>query len=117
MFERTAYPHLPPRAFATRLARSGVAALVLVALSLAVGAIGYHACAECSWIGAVHAAAMILTGMGPALEMPTAAGKVFETGYALFSGIMFLFVATLLLAPVAHRVLHRFHLEGKEPRE
>jgi hypothetical protein len=114
VFGRNAYPHLPSRVFATRLARSGVAAIVLVALSLGIGALGYHACAACSWIDAVHAAAMILTGMGPALEMPTPAGKLFETCYALFSGIMFLFVATLLLAPVAHRVLHRFHLEGKE---
>jgi hypothetical protein len=57
-------------------------------------------------------AAMILGGMGPVAELHTTAGKLFAAAYALFSGLMFIVVAGLLFAPVIHRFLHEFHLEG-----
>ena len=48
--------------------------------------------------------------------MTSDAGKVFATAYALFSGIVFLTTVAVLVAPVAHRFLHRFHLEADEER-
>lgn len=92
-------------------------ALLLVALALLVGASGYHAFEGMSWLDAALNAAMILTGMGPVDELRTTGGKLFAISYALFSGVVFLTVVALVLAPIAHRVLHHFHLEVDEGAE
>jgi hypothetical protein len=55
---------------------------------------------------------MILAGMGPVDTLHTTAGKLFATFYALYSGIAFLTVSAILLAPVIHRFLHRFHIQS-----
>src|SRR2546426_5351766 len=60
---------------------------------------------------------MILTGEGPVDPMRTATAKLFASFYALFSGVVFLAIWSILVVPVAHRLLHRLHLEGKERRE
>jgi hypothetical protein len=103
---------LPPRVeFLKRVARSASISLGLVLGSLGLGAIGYHTCAGLPWLDSTLNAAMILTGMGPVDPLRTAAGKIFATCYALFSGVMFLSMVAVLFAPVAHRFLHRFHLD------
>jgi len=79
--------------------------------SLALGVLGYHLIAGLSWIDAVVNAAMILTGMGPVNEMTTVGAKLFASFYALFSGVAFLTIVAVLLAPAVHRFLHRFHLD------
>jgi len=62
-------------------------------------------------VDALLNAAMLLGGMGPVGEIRSTAGKLFASGYALYAGLAFLGAATILLAPIAHRLLHRFHLE------
>ena len=49
--------------------------------------------------------------MGPVDRMNTTAGKLFATFYALYSGIAFLSMMAIVIAPILHRFLHRFHLE------
>lgn len=86
----------------------------LVSATILLGAVGYHSlCATPSWVDAVYAAAMIATGMGPVADVPvtTPAAKLFVSGYAVFSGVVFLTFAAALLGPVAQRVIHRFHLD------
>ena len=86
----------------------------LIVGSLAIGAVGYRMLAHLSWVDALLNASMILTGMGPVDPMPTAGAKLFASAYALFSGVAFLTSVGVLLAPVVHRLLHRFHLEMDE---
>ena len=44
--------------------------------------------------------------------MPTTdAGKLFAGFFALYAGLVFIAMAALVLGPVVHRVLHRFHLD------
>jgi hypothetical protein len=88
-----------------------VAASTLLILALGIGVLGYHHIARLSWIDAVLNASMILTGMGPVAVLTTDASKLFASVYALFSGIVFLTATGIVLGPVVHRVLHRFHLE------
>ena len=57
---------------------------------------------------------IILGGMGPINDLYTTGGKLFASFYALFSGIIFLIIAGVLIALVAHRFLHRLHLEESE---
>lgn len=110
-FERKSEPLLPALEFRLRLLRVAGACLGLIAMALVVGAAGYRATEKLSWLDATLNAAMILTGMGQVSELRTGAGKVFAIGYALFSGVVFLSVVALVLAPIAHRLLHAFHLE------
>ncbi|HEY0456257.1 MAG TPA: hypothetical protein VGE41_07755, partial [Verrucomicrobiae bacterium] len=76
-----------------------------------------HFIAGLDWVDAVLNAAMILTGMGPVNPLQTNAAKFFASFYALFSGIVFITSAGILLAPAAHRVLHKFHLEINPERK
>jgi len=110
---------LPSRSqFIRRMALQGVLSLGLIAGSLAIGAVGYHVFNGLDWLDATLNASMILTGMGPIAPFPTAASKLFGIGYSIFSGVAFLTSAAVLLGPVVHRFLHRFHLdlyEGDDP--
>ena len=114
MFEKKDEPLLPQKAFIFRMSRSFGAALVIVAVSLLIGSVGYHHFGDLPWIDALLNAAMILTGMGPVDSMSSTAGKLFATFYALYSGIAFLTMMAVVLAPLIHRLLHKFHLDEDE---
>lgn len=91
------------------LAHAGFAATVIGG-SLLIGIVGYHELARMSWVDSFLNAAMILGGMGPIGDLPTDAAKIFAGCYALYAGVVFIAVAGILIAPVAHRLLHRLHL-------
>ncbi len=97
--------------FARRLARNFAAASLLILLSLLAGMCGYHWLENMEWIDAFVNAAMILSGMGPLGPLQTWGGKLFAGLYALYSGLTVIVAAGVMLAPVVHRVLHRFHVQ------
>jgi hypothetical protein len=111
--EHRAEPLIPPAKFIVRLAHSGVIALVLIAISLLIGMIGYHMLEGLSWIDAFLNASMLLGGMGPVHDPVSFGGKLFAGVYALYCGFAVLLVAGVLLAPVFHRLLHKFHVESR----
>ena len=82
-------------------------------MALGIGVFGYHYLGGLNWIDSLLNASMILGGMGPVDPLHSDAAKIFASFYALFSGLAFIGIASLLVAPFAHRFLHRFHLEGK----
>src|SRR3954468_19848332 len=103
---------LPPRdVFLLRVRRAVTYAFALVLVTLAVGMVGYHELEDISWLDSFHQSALLLSGMGPVVEMTSVAGKLFDGVYALFCGIILLGATGLLFAPVFHRILHRFHIE------
>ncbi|HEX5806344.1 MAG TPA: hypothetical protein VFY31_08430 [Macromonas sp.] len=116
-FEHRAQPVIPPQQFIVRLAHSGVVALALVAVSLSIGMAGYRFFEGLSWIDAFLDAAMLLGGMGPVHTPVTFGGKLFAGLYALYCGLAVILVAGVILAPLAHRILHRFHMEGNDGKE
>jgi len=85
-------------------------AAALVGSGLGIGLLGYHFIARLEWTDAFLEASMIATGMGPVATMSTNPAKIFAACYALLSGFVFLTALTFLLAPVMHRVLHKFHV-------
>jgi hypothetical protein len=111
MYEHRRQPLLGRSQFARRVARHGVASGLLVAFSLSLGTVGYHLAAGLDWVDAFLNASMILTGMGQVDVLRTPAAKIFAAFYALYSGIVFLVAAGVLLAPALHRMLHRLHVE------
>lgn len=113
MFEHVKRPLLNRAAFFQRIARHAIVALTIVGLALGLGILGYHYIGELPWIDALLNASMILGGMGPVDPVKSTAGKLFASFYALFSGLAFLGMASVLLAPFVHRLLHKFHLPDK----
>jgi len=111
MYEHRTHGLISRGEFGRRVVRHVMLATVVMFASLALGVIGYHYVADLKWIDALLNASMSLTGMGPVDTMVTARAKLFASLYALFSGVVFLGVASVLVAPFAHRLLHRFHLE------
>lgn len=85
---------------------------LIIVPTLAIGMLGYHLLAGLSWIDSLLNASMILGGMGPVDRLETDTAKLFASFYALFSGLVFIGVAGLFVAPFAHRILHHFHWEA-----
>lgn len=96
--------------FVGRVTRSVLAAILIVVVSLGIGVLGYRELGEMTWIDALLNASMILSGMGPVGNLANDGVKLFASCYALFSGIVIVFSTTVVLAPVVHRFLHRFHV-------
>ena len=117
MFEHRSRPLLSRSLFLLRLGKNFLVSLIVVAVSLWMGSAGYHYFGNLGWVDSLLNASMILTGMGPVDRMETTGGKLFATFYSLYSGIAFLSLMALLLAPVYHRFLHKFHLESEEEDE
>ena len=113
MYERRGERPLSRQAFVWRLAKHSAAALLVVGGSLVGGMAGYVHFEGLSWLDGFLNAAMLLGGMGPVEAPVTPGGKFFAGLYALYAGMVFLVVASIILAPVVHRVLHRFHWNEK----
>ena len=107
----------PRDIFFRRLEINLVLALALVAVSLVIGTTGYHFIAGLPWIDAFQNAAMILSGMGPVDILSTDWAKLFAGVYAIYSGLTLIGTAGVLIAPIIHRLLHRFRLEDEQDEE
>ncbi len=114
MFEHRHQPLAKTHKFVRRMVRYLFLALGIICFSLFIGILGYHYFEGLPWIDALLNASMILGGMGPVDAIHTQAGKLFASFYALFSGMVLLVAVGVLIAPVFHRFLHRFHLEIDE---
>lgn len=114
MYEHPSQPLLPRRHYYRRILRHSAVAFLIIAGSLSIGILGYHCTGKLTWIDSLLNASMILGGMGPVDPIRTVSGKVFASFYALFSGVVFLVTAAILIAPVVHRFLHSLHMESKK---
>lgn len=110
MYEPRHVAPIPLADFAVRLfAHAGVAA-GLVVFSLLLGMLGYGYFEGMNWVDAFFNASMLLGGMGPVKTTGMSyAGKMFAGLYALYSGLLFIALMSLMMAPVVHRILHHFH--------
>jgi hypothetical protein len=114
MYERRKQPLLSRAKFLKRVGRHGLVALAVLVIGLGGGVLGYRFFAHLGWIDSLLNASMILGGMGPVDPLKTDAAKIFASCYALFSGLAFIGIVSVLLAPFVHRMLHRFHAEDRD---
>ena len=115
MFEHRSKPLLSRSRFVMRMAFFTIISISLMIFSLVIGMVGYRSFEGLSWTDAFVNAAMLMGGMGPVNELHTDAGKIFAGMYSLYCGLVFIVAVGLLIAPVFHRFLHKFHLEMDEP--
>jgi len=111
MFEKYHEPLLSRKEYVTRQIKHLFISAAIIVSSLLIGILGYHITEGMSWLDSFVNASMILGGMGPVDALHSSAGKFFAGCYALFSGVVFLLGAAVLVAPVIHRFLHHFHLD------
>jgi hypothetical protein len=115
MYEHRKQPVLSRDKFLRRVGRHGLVALGVLVFGLGIGVLGYRYVAGLEWIDSLLNASMILGGMGPVGDpLPNEAAKIFASCYALFSGLAFVGIVSVLIAPFVHRLLHRFHAEEHE---
>jgi hypothetical protein len=110
-FEHRSHPVASRRKFARRMLRAIGLWMLLTFAGLVIGMAGYAYFERMSAVDAYVNAAMILSGMGPVGELKTTSGKIFAGSYAIFSGLIIVIATGFVLAPIFHRVLHRFHVE------
>jgi hypothetical protein len=111
MYEHRKQPLLSLAKFTRRVIRHLVLAFLFLAFGLGIGVLGYHFLGELNWIDSLLNASMILGGMGPVDPLHSSTAKIFASCYALFSGLAFIAIASVIVAPFAHRLLHRFQLD------
>jgi hypothetical protein len=111
MFEHRSEPLLPAARFFWRAAGFLGLSAAVIGLALGIGVLGYHYLGGLPWIDALVNASMILGGMGPVDLITSHAGKLFVSAYALFSGLLFIGAASLVMTPFVHRIMHKMHVE------
>jgi TM2 domain-containing membrane protein YozV len=107
-YENKHRPVVPRHEFARRMGQHLLIGFSIIFISLLIGMYGYHHFERMDWVNAYENAAMILSGMGPVDPLLTVKGKIFAGTYALFSGIIFLIVIAIFIAPLFHRFFHKF---------
>ena len=112
MYEHRKQPLVPLGKFYRRVLSNVLIALTIMFICLLIGVFGYHYTANIPWLDALHNTSMILSGMGPVVEITTTGGKWFSSAYALFSGVVFITNIGIILAPAIHRLFHRLNLEN-----
>jgi hypothetical protein len=118
ILQRKGILQMPPRShFVRGTLRSTLTAFIVIGVGLSIGMFGYHTFGGLKWEESFYYASMILSGEGPPPDPATVTGlalshlHLFAGFYALFSGVTFITMIGVLLAPAVHRFLHRFHLE------
>jgi len=113
MFERRHEQLLPQRKFLRRLVKFALISVGLIIISLVIGMAGYVSFEGLSWVDAFLNAAMLMGGMSQINSLQTDSGKIFAGIYALYCGMVLLIAVGIFAAPIVHRFLHHFHLEGE----
>jgi hypothetical protein len=105
---------VPLKRFISRILKYFYFTSFLIFFSIAFGIAGYQFFGKLGFVDSFHMASMILTGMGPVVEMKTDEAKIFSSIYALYSGVAFLSVTAVFFAPIIHRLLHILHVEDDD---
>ncbi|MES2272818.1 MAG: hypothetical protein V4487_01325 [Chlamydiota bacterium] len=111
MYENKHHPLLPIHTFVQRMIWHLLIGFTIILVSLFIGMYGYHYFEQMNWIDSYENAAMILAGMGPVDAIKTVEGKIFAGSFALFSGVIFLIVIAIFIAPLFHRFFHKFMIK------
>ena len=114
MFESKNDPLLSRAEFLARMGRSLGVTLLIVAFSLLLGGAGYHYFGDSALDRCRAERLDDPHGHGAGRSPAVHGGQAFCDLLRLYSGIAFLTMMAVLLAPVIHRLMHKFHLEESD---
>ena len=114
MYERKHEPPIPRSRFVWRVILHALISACILAFSIILGIFGYEHFEKLPWRDAFLNSAMLLGGMGPVNPPLTNDGKIFAGLYALYAGLVFLIVIAIIITPVVHRIMHKFHWGNEE---
>lgn len=114
MYETKNQPLLPARHFTRRMLMHLLYALLLMLATVLIGVLAHLWLEPITWHDAVLNTALIVGGIGPYIVPESIAGKVFLAAYGMFIGLVFVATLGLILAPLAHRIIHKFHLDDED---
>ena len=97
--------------FTQRILRHVGLALLVVIITLSIGVAGHLLLEPAAWHDAILNTALILAGIGPYIVPTSITGKIFFSVYSILVGLVFVATLGLVLAPLAHRIIHKFHLD------
>jgi len=96
--------------FVFRIIKHAGVAFIIIAASLLIGITGYMITEKMDLLDAFLNSAMLLGGMGPVkTDGLSSEGKLFAGIYSLYSGLVFIAVMSIMLSPIFHRIMHRYH--------
>lgn len=111
MYESKNDPLIPVRHFTRRLLVHVLYAVLILVVTLLIGVVAHIFLEPVSLHDAFLNTALIVGGIGPYIVPATAAGKLFFAVYSMFVGLVFVGTLGIILAPLAHRIIHKFHLD------
>lgn len=115
MYESKDMPLIPFSAFLKRMLLHVSYAFILIIITLLIGIAGHmNFDSGINWHDAILNSAFIANGIGPYIVPQSITGKIFFAFYGVFTSLVFMTTLGLILAPIAHRILHRFHLDDEE---
>ena len=114
MFEHRTEPLLSGLQFASRIIKALSFTIIVAALSMLLGTLGYHFLVGTDWDDSFHCACLILGNRDVAIRPESTAGKVFAGLYVMYGGLVFVSMVAILAAPVLHRISHSLHLDADE---
>lgn len=113
MYEHRTQPPISRPDFIRRMLIHLAVAVGLILISLLPGIVGHGYFEGMPWPDAFFNAVMMLSGVGPVDAPQTSSGKLLTGIYALYAGFVFAAVISIMLMPVIHRVMHKFHWEKR----
>ncbi|MGF7537246.1 two pore domain potassium channel family protein [Providencia rettgeri] len=114
MFESKNMPLISFSAFLKRMLLHFSYAFALIIITLLIGIVGHIAFdSSINWYDAIFNSAFIANGIGPYIVPQSISGKIFFVFYGIFTSLVFMTTLGLIFAPIAHRMLHKFHLDDE----
>lgn len=111
LYEKKSKPLLAPKKFRRRLYSHILIACLLVVFTLTLGVAGHMHFDQMRFSTALVASITLTSGLGLSVLPESSGGQVFAGFYGFFSGYVHIATSSIIMAPIVHRVLHKFHLE------
>ncbi|MFA7437758.1 two pore domain potassium channel family protein [Castellaniella sp.] len=117
MYESRNAPLLHPRHFRRRLLLHCLYAILLILATLLLGVFGLWLLNDFTWHDAFMNAVFIVGGIGTYMMPTTTLGRLFFAAYGFFVALVVMATLGVILAPLAHRIMHKFHLDDVDTGE
>ena len=114
MYEHKSKPLLSKKEFSKRMFVHVLVALLLVALTIVVGTIGHVYFDNMGVVVALVASITLTGGLGISILPKTSSGLLFASLYGIVSSYVYIATSSIVLAPILHRLFHKFHLESNQ---